>query len=180
MKVVAFVGYQASGKSTAAKVALSLRFPVVVMGDFVREETKRRGLPLRDEFIGEVAKDMRRKEGMDVVARRCLPKIESFSSKLVVVDGIRGEAEVKKFREVFGKNFFLVRIDAKDELRYARMKRRGRMDSTHGRNFRERDLREEGFGLKKAMELADMRVENEGSIGDFRKRVRELLLSLNR
>jgi len=45
MKLIAFVGMPASGKSEASAVVRSLKIPVVSMGDEVREEAKRRGLP---------------------------------------------------------------------------------------------------------------------------------------
>jgi len=43
MKLIAFVGMPASGKSEAAAIAKKLDIPVVNMGDVVREETARQG-----------------------------------------------------------------------------------------------------------------------------------------
>ena len=49
MKIIAFVGAPASGKTEAANVARELGIPVISMGDVIREELRRRGLPLTDE-----------------------------------------------------------------------------------------------------------------------------------
>jgi dephospho-CoA kinase len=59
MKIIAFVGMPASGKSEASAVARSLNIPVVSMGDVVREETARQGLPPMDENIGGVGTKLR-------------------------------------------------------------------------------------------------------------------------
>ena len=75
MKLIAFVGMPASGKSEAAAIAKKLGIPVVNMGDVVREETARRGLPPTDENIGGTGTSLRTEEGMDVIAKRCVPKI---------------------------------------------------------------------------------------------------------
>ncbi len=52
MRIIAFVGMPASGKSKAAKVARKRGIPVIVMGDSVREAVKRRGLDTSDAEIG--------------------------------------------------------------------------------------------------------------------------------
>ncbi|MCZ7397335.1 MAG: AAA family ATPase, partial [Candidatus Methanoperedens sp.] len=52
MKIIAFVGMPASGKSEASAMARALNIPIVNMGDVVREETAKRGLPPTDENIG--------------------------------------------------------------------------------------------------------------------------------
>ena len=114
MKVIAFVGMPGAGKTEASNVARELDIPVIVMGDVLREEVKKRGLPPTDENIGGVANQLRKEEGMDAIAKRCIPKIEALKgqSDVVVVDGIRGIAEVEAFKKAFDDNFTLVKIDA--------------------------------------------------------------------
>ena len=183
MKIVAFVGYQASGKSEATRVTKSMGIPVVVMGDVVREETRRRRLPQRDEYIGEAAKQLREKEGMDAIAKRCIPVIRDLEGRekpnLIVVDGIRGAAETAKFREVFRGDFTLVRVESPADIRYQRMKKRGRSDMTADEeSFAARDAREEGFGMGEAMKIADEEIENTGTLEQFRGEIRKLLEKL--
>jgi dephospho-CoA kinase len=59
VRVVAFTGMPASGKSAAVAVAREQGFPVFRMGDLVIDEVKRRGLPLEEEHVGPVATCMR-------------------------------------------------------------------------------------------------------------------------
>ncbi|HNT73008.1 MAG TPA: AAA family ATPase, partial [Methanothrix sp.] len=68
MKIVGFVGMPGSGKSAAAGVAREMNIPVVVMGDVIREEAARRGLPPTDRNLGAVGNDLRSKEGPDAIA----------------------------------------------------------------------------------------------------------------
>ncbi len=183
MKVIAFVGYPLSGKSTAAQVAREMGIPVVVMGDIVREEAARRGLELTDENLGKVASELREKEGMDAIARRCIPKIreEARKSGIVVVDGIRGIAEIEKFKKAFGDDFILIAIESPLEVRFERAKMRKRSDDVEKlKDLEERDRREERWGMREAMEIADFTVENTGDYEDFVDKIRQILLKLTR
>ncbi|HIP25737.1 MAG TPA: hypothetical protein EYG81_04690, partial [Archaeoglobus profundus] len=114
MRVIAFVGLPLSGKSTAAKVAEEMGIPVVCMGDIVREEAKKRGLALTDENLGKIANELRQKEGLDAIAKRCIPIIREKGKDVgvVVIDGIRGIAEVERFKREFGDDFILINIEA--------------------------------------------------------------------
>ncbi|MBO8182523.1 MAG: flagellar hook-basal body complex protein FliE [Archaeoglobus sp.] len=178
MKLIAFVGYPLSGKSTAAKIARELDIPVVVMGDIVREEVKKRGLELTDENAGKIANELREKEGMDAIANRCIPRIREAAKKsgIVVVDGIRGIAEVDCFKRAFGDDFILIGVESSLEKRFERGKRRGREDDVSSlEELKLRDQREESWGLKEALERSDIVIENETDLETFKEKVEAIL-----
>jgi predicted RNA binding protein with dsRBD fold (UPF0201 family)/dephospho-CoA kinase len=178
MKVIAFVGMPGAGKTEASNVAREMGIPVVVMGDVLREEVKMRGLPPTDENIGSVANQLRKEEGMDAIAKRCIPRIKAYEGKsdVVVVDGIRGIAEVETFKKEFDDNFTLVKVDAPFELRLERLKGRGRSDDAGSVEWlRQRDERELSWGMGKAMEAADKSVTNLDPIQRFKDEVRSIL-----
>ena len=178
MKIIAFVGLPLSGKSTACEVAREMGVPIVVMGDVVREEAIKRNLELTDENLGKIAIELRKKEGMDAIAKRCIPKIrEALKEKgVVVIDGIRSVEEVLRFKNTFGDDFVLIGIEAPLEKRFERAKLRGREDDVKSlEELKVRDERELSFGLKKAMEMADFTVENTGTIDDFKEKIRAIL-----
>ncbi len=178
MKLIAFVGMPASGKSEASAIARNLDIPVINMGDIVREETAKRGLPPTDENIGGTGTALRREEGMDAVARRCVPGIP-LSSPVVVVDGTRNIEEINYFKKTFGDDFKLIAIHVPFELRFLRMKMRSRSDDMSSiRELKRRDEREKGWGLDKAIKTADVTIENTGTIEKFRKQIEELLKNL--
>src|SRR5438093_2289524 len=66
------------------------------MGDVVREEAKRRGLPITDAAVGGMAHTERDLHGFGIWAERTLPRIHGDR---VVVDGLRGRAELEVFRK---------------------------------------------------------------------------------
>ncbi len=179
MKLIAFIGMPASGKSEAAEVARHIGIPVVNMGDAVREEAARRGLAMTDENIGGTGSALRKEEGMDAVAKRCVPRIRSLSSPKVVVDGVRNVEEIKYFKKMFGKDFKLIAIKSPLELRFERVKKRLRSDDMQSMDeLKRRDEREKGWGLEKAIEVADFTIENTGSLEEFHKQIEELLRNL--
>lgn len=179
MKIVAFVGMPASGKSVASQVAEEMGIPRVIMGDVVREEVKLRCLEPTDKNTGMVATSLRKDESMDAIARRCIPKINDLideGAEIVVVDGVRGIAEVNLFRAEFGHDFDLIAIHSSIELRLERVRQRGRSDDMADlEGLRIRDERELGWGLGEAIESADVVIDNDGSLSDFRHEIVELL-----
>jgi dephospho-CoA kinase len=176
MKMIAFVGMPASGKSEAARIAAGMSIPVVNMGDVIRKEVLRRGLEPNDSNTGMVATDLRKCEGMDTVAKRCISQIREKGSELVVVDGVRGIAEVECFRREFGKDFILISIYAPIEIRFSRVQKRGRSDDMNSiEGLRHRDERELGWGMGEAIEASNVEIENNFSLETFRKDVVEVL-----
>jgi predicted RNA binding protein with dsRBD fold (UPF0201 family)/adenylate kinase family enzyme len=183
MKIIAFVGLPLSGKSTAAKVAEELGIPVVVMGDIVREEVRRRGLELTDENAGRVATELREKEGMDAIAKRCIPIIREKAKEkgIVVVDGIRGIAEVERFKKEFGDDFILINIESPIELRFERALKRKRDDDIKTiEELKRRDERELSWNMGEAMRVANFTIENTSDIQTFVEKIRDLLNQLAR
>ena len=180
MRVIAFVGLPLSGKTTASKVAEEMGIPVVCMGDVVREEARRRNLPLTDEVLGKIANELREKEGMDAIAKRCIPLIREKGKDVgvVVVDGIRGIAEVEAFKRAFD-DFILIAVEAPLEVRFQRALKRKRSDDVKSiEELKERDRRELSWNLAKALEIADFTIENTSSLDEFREKVRDLLEQL--
>ena len=95
--VIGLAGMPGAGKSIGVKVAKGSGYVVVVMGDVVREEAASRGLKPSPESLGKIMLELRQKEGSNVIAKRCNPKIEKTKEHKVLVDGIRGLSEVEEF-----------------------------------------------------------------------------------
>lgn len=178
MRVVAVVGLPGSGKSEAAAVARELDIPVVTMGDVIRQECRDRGLDPATHH-GSVAKALREENGIDAVAERTIPvvKEELAENDIVLIDGVRSDAELDRFREAFADDLELIRIEAPDAERAERLELRGRDagEADGGEALAERDRRELAFGMDAAMEQADTVIDNDESLETFRTRVRTYL-----
>ena len=175
---MAFAGMPGAGKSEAVNVARELGIQVLRMGDAVWDEVRRRGLPLESETVGRIANEVRGTHGPDVWALRTLAAVDRGAA-LVVIDGIRSQAELSAFKEALGADFVLVRIDCPDDVRRARVSSRGRDDDTQtDEAFVARDQRELSWGLGEVLAVADAAVDNTGSVEELHAKVMALMEGL--
>jgi dephospho-CoA kinase len=175
MKVIGVVGMPGSGKGEFSAIARGMDIPVVVMGDVIRAEVEKSGLPPDDSSMGVIARNLRDQHGMAAIAKICIPVIESQEGNTVLVDGIRGSAEIREFSSHF-PGFVLVAIDSPLESRFERLCRRGRSDDLADiTELEARDIRESSFGLRDAMDLASLRISNTGSLTEFQASARSTL-----
>lgn len=191
MKIIGFVGMPGSGKSVASDVARSMGLKVVVMGDVIRREAAQLGLPPSDENLGSVGNMLRAREGPEAVARRTLEA--ASGERVVVIDGLRSKAEADFFRSN-ADEFHLVEIVTPAEARIKWIVSRGRPDDPKAgvqdpeivascrdgsrdtaEALERRECRELSWGMYEAMREADLRLQNEGDLDEFRASVRQLL-----
>ena len=172
-KVVCVTGMPAAGKEEFVRAAEKLGVTIVRMGDVVREEARRRGLPITDAAVGGMAHQERVEHGFGIWAERTLPRLKGSR---ILVDGLRGKAELDAYRRAFGDRLVVVAVHASPATRRERTARRKRSDDTGTRSaFLVRDDRELGWGLGEVVATADLLVVNEGSLADFRRAVRAVL-----
>jgi dephospho-CoA kinase len=173
--VVGLAGMPGSGKSVVVETAMEQGFAVVVMGDVVRNETRKRGLELNPQNIGRVMLELRATGGASVIADKCVLAIEEAPGGKVIVDGLRSLSEADVFRARFPR-FSLAAVHSSPETRFSRLFRRRRSDDPDGWEvFRERDLRELSVGLGGAIAMAEYLIVNENSRDDVKAEVKAVL-----
>jgi len=173
--VVAVAGMPGSGKAAFQRALTRMGYPVVVMGDVVREEAKLRNLEPTPENLGTLMLNLRAVDGPAAVAKRCVPKLEKATEQIVGVDGIRSLNEVNEFKTHF-TDFVLVAIHASPKTRYQRLFRRKRSDDPQDwETFMERDLRELGVGMGDVIATADHMIVNEGTFSQLNTRIKKVL-----
>jgi dephospho-CoA kinase len=173
--VVGLAGMPGSGKSLALNAAVESGFDIVIMGNIVREEAKRRNLEPSPGNIGKIMLELRQTEESSVIAKRCIPKIENAKGRRVFVDGIRSLAEVEEFRRHFS-SFTLIAMHSSPETRFRRLNRRQRSDDPDDRRvFNERDNRELSVGLGNAIAMAEHMIINEEDPKTARRKIEEAL-----
>lgn len=160
MLIVAITGMPGAGKSTAAQALEGRGFGRVVMGDVVREETRRRGLEPDAQNTGKVMLELREEFGPGAVAEVCLRKLKDSKADVVVVDGVRSFAEAEVFARAGVVK--LLAVTASRDRRYRLLTERRRGDAPASRSgFEERDARELSVGVGDAIALADESISNE-------------------
>ena len=174
--MIAVTGMPGSGKEELVKIAIEEGIKVVRMGDVVRAEVKDRGLELSDNIIGRIATEEREKYGYGVWAERTISFVKD---DIILIDGIRGNAELDVFKRAFGEDIVVVGVHASPKIRYERIKERKRKDATISwEAFCERDSRELGWGIENAMALCDHVIVNEGTLEEYKEKVKNLLRAL--
>jgi dephospho-CoA kinase len=141
----------------------------------IRNAVKKAGLPPTDANLGAMANRLRAERGMDAIAYLCVDAINEQTTPLVLVDGIRGDAEVRVFRQNF-PGFRLIAIETSFAKRLERLCDRKRSDDVgSAEGLKTRDERELGWGLGNALKLADITIKNDGSLEEFTANVTELI-----
>jgi dephospho-CoA kinase len=178
--IIGFAGMPGSGKSTVVRVAEERGYCLIIMGEVVREEAKRRRLKSNPENIGKIMLELRQKEGPAVIAKRCIPKIKRAIRDKVIIDGIRSLDEVEEFKRHFPK-FSLIAVHSSPEIRFKRLYRRRRSDDPENWGiFHERDMRELSVGLGDAIAMAEYIIVNEGELKAVKEKIREILRRVER
>jgi dephospho-CoA kinase len=173
--IIGVTGMPGAGKDTVREVFRKLGFPIVIMGDEVRAEAERRGLPPTPENLGKIMLQLRAEEGPEVLARRCLTKIKGIGSKVVIIEGIRSLDEVAAFKKDY-PHVRIIAVHASPQMRYERLVKRNRSDDPKDwKTFIERDQRELSVGLGNVIATADIMVINESTFEDFKQELRQLL-----
>lgn len=148
-----------AGKSTIATGLQKKGFTSINMGDAVRAEAKKRNLEPTGENLGKLMLDLRQKNGRGAVAELIKDQIINSESDVVVIDGVRSNAEIEVLKKI--ATVKLLSIHASTNTRYNFLTTRKRSDDPQDRNtFDERDNREIGVGISASIALADETISN--------------------
>ena len=148
-----------AGKSTIADGLKSKGYDTINMGNAVRTEAKKRNLDPTGPNLGKLMLELREKNGLGAVAELVVPQIENSKSNVIIVDGIRSNAEINVLRK-YGI-VKLLAIHASIDKRFEFLQLRGRSDDPNSRNkFDERDDRELGVGISNSIALSDDAITN--------------------
>lgn len=169
VRVVAISGMPGAGKGVFGHVAIDMGFIVRSMGDMIRAEVELRGLKGDPHVFGRIAQELRDEYGYGVLAERLVKVIDEdlMTSEMVIIEGIRGDAERDIFSSAWGDEFGVLAIDASAEARFNRIQARARAEDGDLAAFEERDQREKGWGLGVLLEQADWHLSNETDLADF-------------
>ncbi|EPA04583.1 AAA family ATPase, partial [Candidatus Nitrosarchaeum limnium] len=124
--IVCLTGMPGAGKSTIADGLKKKGYDIINMGNIVRTEAKNRNLDPTGPNLGKLMLELREKNGQGAVAELVVPQITNSKSNVIIIDGIRSNAEIDVLRK-YG-TVKLLAIHASINTRFEFLKQRGRSD----------------------------------------------------
>lgn len=174
MNAIIVVGLARSGKDTVAEfIERNYGLRKFVLSDVLAEELKKRRRKVSKKGMVELGDELRKKHGMDVVARKLHKKIiKSKAKKDILIVGARSIEEVNYFRKKM-KKVFIVRVEASLKERFSR---RSSLDPSNMKEFRKRDLIDKkNKGMEKVLSKADFIVRNDRGKRELHKKIRFII-----
>ena len=173
------IGRNGAGKSTICDYLSDQGFSVVSLSDIVRSEADKQGLNHTRENLIQIGTELKRDEGLDVLAKRSFNEIiEKSKKKKIVFDSIRLPEEVVFFKS---HGAILLGIDAPVETRYTRVsKRKKETDQQSYELFKQLDLHEYegksgGQNIKATFQLSDYVIDNDGDLENVHLKIDNIL-----
>ncbi len=120
--IIGLTGENCAGKSTVAEYLQKKGFYFHSLSDIIREEVSAEGLPPTRENLIRKGNELRAKSGPGALGARMAKKLQN--DKNYCIDSIRNPSEVEELKKL--GRFFLIYITAPSEVRFERIKSRGR------------------------------------------------------
>jgi len=174
-RLIGLTGTNGSGKGEAAAFFRDKGYAYFSLSDLIREELQKDGKEVTRDNLIRRGNELREEHGPDILARMVVNKVKGKA----VIDSIRNPSEVEHLREQ--EEFILLAIDAPVELRYERVKKRGREESASTlqefikKEKEEMTDSEKGQQLHSCMKMADFVIINSGTLEDFRLKLEETI-----
>ncbi len=157
-------GTNGSGKdSLGAYLAREYNFLFVSVTDLLREEAKRRGLPVERENLREISAEWRRQSGLGVLVEKAVELYKSEGGDVaysgLIMASLRNPGEADSIHELGGK---MIWVDADPQVRYARItganRGRGEEDNkTYEQFLAEQDAEMQHSGDAATLSMADVK-----------------------
>ena len=179
--ILGFVGKFCAGKGVATEYLVKKhKFYYSSCSDRIREEILKRGQEITRERLQEVGGQLRQEFGSEVLAKRTWIDVCRSGGQRAVIDSIRGKEEVEFLKTIPG--FYLLAIEANPKIRFQRMVERGiNSDPKTWEEFlktEERDKTGDGRNIQACLEMADFKIENNGTIEKLQKKIEKILKNI--
>ncbi len=179
MTIIGLTGTIGAGKGTVVEYLKEKGFLHFSARTLIVEELKKRGLPFDRSNMADIGNELRKKNDPGYIIRTLYERA-LFSGKNSIVESIRTPGELERLKDE--KDFYLIAVDARREIRYERIKKRGsETDHISYERFvldEERELNSDdpyAQNISACVKMADFNVTNNGDIKSMREQVDDIL-----
>lgn len=178
--IIGLTGQNASGKGITAEYLKKKGFEYCSLSDVLREEANKKGIVITRDSLQFLGNKLREEFGNSVLADRTIDGLES--SKDYIIDSIRNPSEAEALKKL--KGFVLVNVEAPLEIRFERIKARGRENDPETlEEFRiieeiENSQDDAGLRIKECQKMADRVLLNIGDLKELEFRIDAMLNGL--
>lgn len=125
MNIYGLSGTNGAGKDTVGDVLAENGWLFVSVSDMLREEAKKRGLPVEREVLRFISAEWRRELGLGALIDKSVEYYESQKQKYngLVMSSLRNPGEADRVHEIGGQ---VIWVDADPQIRYQRIYSRKR------------------------------------------------------
>lgn len=181
MQILGLIGEKGSGKQTFVNFITALapgyKIRQVRFSDILAQTLVLWDIPVTRTNLQNLSIMMSETFGQTALAKAARFSIEGDSADIIIFDGIRRETEVRLVRSF--KKSILIYITADQKLRYKRLKARSEKVGEAGLTF-EQFLKEEKSKAEKEIskiaKKADITIENNGTLEEFKSKIRGINL----
>lgn len=176
-KIIAVVGMPGSGKTEAVNFLVEKGFHRVYFGGVVFDYMKKHKIKPGQRNEKRVRDLLRRKYGMDVMAKFSMKKVaESLKKGNVVIESMYSMEEYLLVKKKYKDTLFVLAIFASPKMRYARLMKRPKRPLKNIKECESRDITElQTLNKGGPIALADFTVINEGSLKDLKDNVEKIV-----
>jgi dephospho-CoA kinase len=145
----------------------------------LRDVLNRISIPTSRENMQKVSTVLRANFGEDLLAKGIANDASKLDADVVVIDGVRRLTDIEHL--VALPNFFLIKIEADDKLRYDRMVKRNENPGDNEKTFEQflKDHETEADSqVPSVMKTAKYSINNNGTFEELYKQIDELVEKL--
>jgi len=175
--ILGIVGKISSGKGTVAEY-LQNKYNARVFGFStpIRDTLNRLYIPITRDNMQKMSTILREAFNQDLFSRVIMEDVQRDSGKLIAIEGVRRMTDLEHLKSL--PNFKLIRIVADEKNRYERLIKRSQNLDDQNKTFEEfleQEKAESELSIPPVMELAELELDNNGTIEDLHQQIDKVI-----